>query len=173
MLRISAMHHPACICVFFSATLWFAPMMTRAQPRKSTMPRVRVLDSHKHRALNGQTLQLTFTNMSGGVVSNGLVVEGRTGKGGVATFEIAQPTPPRFSIFVWYAVPCFRTADFATKQVLDSGVVANWTSFGIPKLDKLCAAEPNAVHPSQSPGEVEIYVHPQNRFVWAWEDTWR
>ncbi|MGO9337165.1 MAG: hypothetical protein ACLPY1_06625 [Terracidiphilus sp.] len=168
------MQRPASISIILSAVLWLAPMITRAQSENPTVLRVRVLDSQTHQPLNGRLLQLTFTNMNGETVSNGLILKGRTGKDGVATFDIAQPIPPRFSIFVWYAVACFRPEDFATQQVIEKGIAsASWHFTGFPKLDKRCTPKPNAAQTVQSPGEVEVYVHPQNRFVWAWEDTFR
>jgi hypothetical protein len=111
--------------------------------------------------------------MNGEWIRDGLMLKGHTGKDGVATFHIDQPISPRLSIFVWYGVACFRPEDFPTNQILDRGIVAGWAATGFSKVDGQCSAEANAIQPAQSPGEVVIYVHPQNRFVWSWEDTWR
>jgi hypothetical protein len=149
------------------------PLFVPAQSQMPIMLRVRLLDSHTHKPLSNRSIQLTFTNIDGDWIQNGMMLKGRTGKDGVATFNIGQPISPRFSIFVWYGIACFRKDDFSTKQILDQGIVAGWADTGISKLDGWCAAEANATRPVQSPGEAVIFVHPQNRFVWAWEDTWR
>jgi hypothetical protein len=162
------------IHALFLATASFAMVHVRAQDTHSVVIKVRVLNSHTREPLKGRQLQLTLTAMNGEWVDNGLIVKGRTEKDGIATFDIAEPVPPRFAIFVWWATPCYRPQDFATKQVAESGVAANWTATGTQKLDAMCETEPTSLPPPpRSPCEVNILVHRRNRLVWAWEDIWR
>ncbi|HVA17586.1 MAG TPA: hypothetical protein VMV59_07730 [Candidatus Dormibacteraeota bacterium] len=98
---------------------------------------------------------------------------GRTGADGIVVFDVSQPVPPLVDVFVWWAYPCTSPEIYSTHAVLDDGVVGQWPASGIKKADKWCTASPQAPSPQEQPGKIIFFIHPLNRFVWAWYDTWK
>jgi len=153
-------------------------MMFSSQPLakpsdQATEIRVQIMDSRTHRPLTGHKVQITFSGMDGQFYHNAPRMVGRTGSDGVVVFDVNQPIPPLMDVFVWWAYPCSRPEVYSTPAVLENGVVARWPPTGVKKADKWCTADPQAPRPQEQPGKVVFLVHPMNRFVWDWYDTWK
>jgi hypothetical protein len=134
--------------------------------------RVQIMDSRTHRPLKAREVQITFSGMDGEWYHNAPTIKGRTGPDGVVVLEVKPPVPPRMDVFVWWAYPCSIPEDFSTQEVLGDGVVAHWPLTGIKKADKWCTADSQAPQSQRQPGKVIFFIHPMNRFVWAWYDAW-
>jgi len=135
--------------------------------------RVQIMDSRTHRPLKGRKVQITFSGMDGQWYRNAPRMIGRTGSDGVVVFEVKQPIPPLMDVLDWWAYPCSRPETYSTQAVLEDGEVAHWPSTGIKKADKWCTADSQAPQPQRQPGKVIFFVHPLNRFQYAWYDTWK
>lgn len=146
--------------------------MARPSDQKTEI-RVQVMDSHTHRPLKHRKVQITFSGMDGQWYHNAPWMIGRTGSDGVADFQFKGPAPPRISVFVWWVYPCSTSQDFLTQTILKDGVVAYWTHSGIKKSDRWCTADSQASQPQRQPGRVVVFIHPLNRFQYAWYDTWK
>src|SRR5258708_732478 len=107
------------------------------------------------------------------MLAGGAVRTGAGAEDGPATFEMDRQLRPGASVFVRYVVAWANPDGFETQRVLDRGLVIPWAAPGFAKTDGWCTRDGNAVEPVSSPGEVVLLVHPMNRFVWAWYETWK
>jgi hypothetical protein len=148
------------------------PLGLPNQSHPPTEINVQIMDSHDHRPLKHRKVQITFSGMDGQWYSQAHNMTGYTGSDGIAVFQVTEPVPPLVAVFVWWAYPCSRPENFSTESVIKDGVVAQWHLTGITKTDKSCAANPQAPQLVRQAGKVIFFVHPMNRFAWAWYDTW-
>lgn len=153
--------------------LAFSSQTLAIPPGRTAEIRVQIMDSRTHRPLKGRKVQITFTGMDGEFYHNAPRMIGRTGSDGVVVFNVNQPIPPRMDVFVWWAYPCSNPEVYSTRAVLKDGVVARWPPSGVKKADKWCTAGPQVSRPQEQPGKVVFFVHPMNRFAWAWYDLWK
>lgn len=130
--------------------------------------RVRIVDSRSHRSLKGRKVQVDWWDANG----KWHPLIGHTAADGVVVFRIKQPIPPRISVQDFWAYNCAIPREFATQDVLDRGVVAGWPHSGSKKADKWCIADSNGSQQQRRPGEITIFVHPLNRFEYAWYSVW-
>jgi hypothetical protein len=149
------------------------PQGLPSQSHPPTEISVQIMDSHDHRPLKHRKVQITFSGMDGQWYSKARNMTEYTRSDGIAVFEVTEPVPPLIGVFVWWAYPCSRPETFSTDSVTKNGVVAQWPLTGIEKADKSCAADPRAPQPERQAGKVIFFVHPMNRFAWAWYDTWK
>lgn len=148
---------------------------SRSATEPTTEIRVRIMDSRTHRPLNGRRVAISFTGMDGQWYHNSLTMVGRTAVDGVAVFRLRQPVPPRFEIQDLQAYPCSHPEDFSTKEAVEQGVIARVpiSIFKFKKVEQWCAADSSAPPPQGQPGEVTFYIHPLNRWQYAWYDIWK
>jgi hypothetical protein len=149
-----------------------APQPPTKPPDQPTEIRLQIVDSRTHSPLKGRRVQITFSGADG-QYQDASAVTGRTASDGVVVFEIKQPIRPVMDVFVWWAFPCSRPEAYSTQTVIEDGVIAQWPPTGIKKLDEWCTANSQATRFQRQPGKVIFMVHPMNRFVWAWYDTWK
>ncbi len=147
------------------------------QPVKPSGPitqvHIQIMDSRTHLPLKGRRVQITFSGPDGQFYKKAPYKIGHTGSDGVVTFEVNEPIPPYISVFPWYAYTCSNTdtGAYSTRSILDDGILASWRLTGNKKADKWCAADSNVPQLPKQPGKVIVFVHPMNRFVWSWHDT--
>jgi hypothetical protein len=139
-----------------------------ATPLREVEIRVRIMDSRGHRVLEGRKVQVDWWDDNG----KWHPLIGHTAADGVVVFRMKQPIPPRIAVQDFWAYNCAIPREFATQEVLDHGVVAAWPHSGSKKADKWCTADPKAPQPQQRPGEIIFFVHPLNRFEYAWYSLW-
>lgn len=142
-------------------------------PDHTTQIRLQVMDSRTHLPLKGRRVQITFAGPDGQLYNKAPYKVGHTGSDGVVTFDLNEPIPPFIDVFFWYAYPCSDKEVYSTRSILDGGVVATWHLTGYKKADKWCAADSQAPQLQEQPGKLVMFVHPMNRFVWSWYDTFR
>ncbi len=129
------------------------------------------MDSRTHLPLKGRRVQITFSAPDGQFYSKAPYKVGHTGSDGVVTFELDEPIPPYIGVFLRYAYTCSDTGAYSTLSVLDDGILASRRLNGNKQAAKWCAADSNAPQLQKQPGKVIVFVHPMNRFVWSWYDT--
>lgn len=151
----------------------FAPQPFGNASERMVEIRVQILDSRTHRPLKGRRVQLTFSGMDGQWYAKSLMMVGRTTADGVATFQVRQPLPPLVDVVDLQAYPCSHPEEFSTREILEQGVVAQVLRSQFKKVEKWCAPDPQAPQPQRQLGQVEFFVHPLNRWQYAWYDTWR
>ena len=98
---------------------------------------------------------------------------GHTGSDGVVTFVAVEPIPSNIAVFLPYVYTCSPTGTYSTRSVIDDGVLSTWPLTGNKKADEWCTADSQAPQQQAQPGEIVIFAHPMNRFVWSWHDTFR
>jgi hypothetical protein len=139
---------------------------------KPTSIRVQIMDARTHHPLKGRRIVISFLDKNGDFFKP-LTTKGRTGSDGIVVFEVKNPIPPRMGVFVWWVYPCSDSKPFSTQKVLEDGVVTHWSPTAFKKANKWCTADAQAPQSQTQPGRVVFFVHPMNRFVWSWYDTWR
>ena len=150
-----------------------ASQLLAKPPDQPTEIRVQIMDSRTHRPLKGHKVQIMFSGMDGQWYHNAPNMIGRTDSDGNVVFEVKQPIPPMMDVVDWWAYPCSNPAVYSTQTVFQDGVVAHWPSTGISKADKWCTSDSQAPLPQKQPGKVIFFVHPLNRFQYAWYDLWK
>lgn len=150
-----------------------APQVFTKPSDQPTVIRIQIMDSRSHRPLKGRRVIISFTDVDGRWLRKPPTSKGRTGSDGVVSLEVKRPVPPRIGVFIWWVYPCTDQGDFSTQEVLADGLVAHWTSSSFKKVEKWCTAELPAPQPHRQPGKLIIFVHPMNRLVWSWYNTWR
>ena len=152
----------------------FAPKPPTKPPKPSdstTEIRLQIMDSRTHGPLKGRKVQITFPDtFRPHKAAIGKV--GRTGSDGVVAFDV-DSAHPSIDVFVWFVFACSDTGEYSTRTVLDDGVVSRWSLSGFKKTDKWCTADSQAPRQQKQPGKLVLLVHPMNRFVWSWYDTFR
>ncbi len=89
------------------------------------------------------------------------------------TFAVVQPALAYLAVEVQWAYPCESVPSYPTNKVTHDGVMTRWTTDASKKQNKWCTANTQAPEPQKRPGTIVFLVHPTNRFVWAWYDTWQ
>lgn len=142
-------------------------------PDHATQIRIQVMDSRAHLPLKGRRVQVAFAGPDGQLYNKAPYKVGQTDSDGIVAFDFNEPIPPFIDVFLWYAYRCSDKEVYSTRSILDDGVVATWRLTGNKKADKWCAADSQAPQPQEQPGKVVIFVHPMNRLIWSWYDTFR
>ena len=160
--------HLSCLLLMVVLTSTVSGQTGTPTPPNEVEMRVRIMDSRSHRSLKGRKVQVDWWDANG----NWHPLIGRTAADGVVIFRIKQPIPPRIAVQDFWAYNCAHPREFATQEVLGHGVVAAWPRSGSKKLDDWCTADLNDSQPQRRPGEIAFFVHPLNRFQYAWYSLW-
>ena len=155
------------------AAMTFALQQRAKPPNQTTEIRIQIMDSRTHLPLKGRRVEITLSALDGQFYNKPPHKVGHTGSDGVAAFDVDEPIPPFIDVFLWYGYTCSDKEVYSIRSILGDGVVANWRLSGYKKADKWCTADSQAPRPQEQPGKIVIFVHPMNRFVWSWYDTFR
>jgi hypothetical protein len=140
---------------------------TAASPKQFEL-HVRIMDSQTHRPLKGRKVQVDWWDTNG----KWHPLIRHTAADGIVIFPIKEPIPPSIAVQDFWAYNC-NTEFFSTQEVLDHGIITHWPHSGIKKADKFCTPNPDASQLQQRPGEITFFVHPLNRFEYAWYSLWK
>jgi hypothetical protein len=149
--------------LFVACTALSIVFSTMVPAQSTTEIRVRILHSKTHRPMKGRKVEIQFSGNDGQWYSNAPHLIGQTGSDGVVVFRAKQPVAPRIDIVDLKGYPCSFPEEFSTQDVLQSGVVANWTIIGkqeTQKADEWCTPDPSAPQLQATPGELVFFVHP-------------
>jgi hypothetical protein len=147
------------------------PKAPAKPPDRTTEIRIQIMDSRTHAPLKGRKVEITFPDTARPNKATAGKT-GRTNSDGIVSFDV-DSADSSIDVFVRFVFTCSRTEEYSTRTVLDDGVVSRWSPSGFKKTDKWCSTDLQAPGLQKQPGKLILLVHPMNRFVWSWYDTFQ
>jgi hypothetical protein len=128
--------------------------------RQSALPpsvvQVLVLDYKTGRPVKGGEVEMILPDAKGDVYNRSPQIFKKTGKDGIAVFDISPPLPPQ--LWVMAEFPCTRRQAFGTSEVLQRGVIGDHADFALCK-------NPTSLPATAQPGEIVIYIRRLNPWL--------
>jgi hypothetical protein len=117
---------------------------------------VLVLDYKTGRPVKGREVEMILPDAKGDVYDRSPQIFKKTGKDGIAVFNISSPLPPQ--LWVMAEFPCTRRQAFGTSKVLQQGIIGDHADFA------LCE-NPTALPATTQPGEIVLYIRRLNPWL--------